>query len=89
MTIFPAALCIVMIAPQVGVHPDGADYQDASSAEPPSQPPDDRLPRETERLLENLVERGMPELIEPLVAGLATMHRIHLGRAYLRAGLET
>lgn len=56
-------------------------------AQPPETEPDDRLPRETERLIEELTRRGMPELIEPLVAKAPLMHRVHVARAHLRAAL--
>ncbi len=55
----------------------------ASEAEP-----GERLPAEERRLIAGLVHRGMPELIEPLIAGRPAIHRIHVARACVRAGVD-
>ncbi|MCZ6815541.1 MAG: tetratricopeptide repeat protein, partial [Planctomycetota bacterium] len=49
--------------------------------------PDDRLPRDAARLLDELVERGMPELVERLLQKRPAMHRVHAARAAVNAGL--
>jgi len=50
---------------------------------------DDRLPRDTQRLIEELTSRGMPELMEALVAKLPPQHRVHVARAAMQAALQT
>ncbi len=50
---------------------------------------DERLPRDTQRLIEELTLRGMPELMEAVVAKLAPQHRIHVARAALQAALQS
>ncbi len=53
---------------------------------PVESEPDDRLPREREAAVGELIERGDPEAVEKLLAGVAAMHRVHVARAYGRAG---
>lgn len=54
-----------------------------------SEETDERLPRETQRLIEELTARGMPELMEAVVAKLPPQNRIHVARAALQAALQT
>lgn len=56
-------------------------------ADPFDDEPDDRLPREERRLVAGLIERGMPELVEELLAGRPTMYRVYVARAHAKAGL--
>lgn len=49
---------------------------------------DDRLPRNTQRLIDELIARGMPELMESLVAKLPPQHRVHVARAAAQAALQ-
>lgn len=49
---------------------------------------DDRLSRDDQVLVEALIERGMPELVAALVSGRSPIHRIEVGRAWVRAGLD-
>lgn len=50
--------------------------------------PDDRLPSEQRRLVAGFIQRGMPEPLEELFAGGPTMHRVHIARAYAKAGID-
>jgi len=58
-----------------------------AAAEPFDEEPDDRLPRAERRLVAGLIERGMPELVEELLADRPLMYRVHIARAYAQAGL--
>ena len=51
--------------------------------------PDDRLSSRDRRLTYELTERGMPELVEELLAGHPAMHRVYIARAYARAAIDT
>lgn len=46
---------------------------------------DEKLSRKERALIAGLVDRGMPELIEPLIADRSPLLRIHLARAAARA----
>lgn len=49
---------------------------------------DDELVGDDRRLVLGLVQRGMPELIEPLIEGRPPQLRIHVARACIRAGQQ-
>ncbi len=55
---------------------------------PNSEEPDDRLPAEDERLVRELTERNMPELVRELLTGRPAAHRIYIARAYAHAAIE-
>ena len=61
-------------------------YGTVAAADSPEAEPDDRLPREERRLVAGLIQRGMPELVEEMLSGRPRMHRVHIARAYSRAG---
>ena len=56
---------------------------------PVAEEPDDRLPRETQRLIDELTARAMPELVEALVGKQPPMQRAHIARAQLAAALQS
>jgi len=59
-----------------------------AAAGSPEAEPDDRLPREERLLVEGLIQRGMPELVEEMMSGRPRMHRVHIARAHSRAGAD-
>ncbi|HKQ46652.1 MAG TPA: hypothetical protein VJZ71_01130 [Phycisphaerae bacterium] len=59
----------------------------AQSPDVAEREPDDALPREQRALVDELTDRDMPELVEELLAGAPTMHRIHIARAYAKAAI--
>ncbi|MBN2559429.1 MAG: hypothetical protein JXQ75_00675 [Phycisphaerae bacterium] len=63
-----------------GKQPVGGEFLDDE--------PDDRLSVEDERLTHELTERGMPELVEELLAGHPPAHGIYVARAYARAAVD-
>lgn len=71
-------LSLAWCAAALGQVPNGADLE-----------PDDVLPRAQRALVAELTDRDMPELVEELLAGAPTMHRIHIARAYAKAATET
>ncbi|HWL93182.1 MAG TPA: hypothetical protein VNT79_06580, partial [Phycisphaerae bacterium] len=50
--------------------------------------PDDRLSPDQRRLVGGLIQRGMPELVEELLSGAPTMHRVYIARAYSKAAVD-
>ncbi|MFQ5410943.1 MAG: tetratricopeptide repeat protein, partial [Phycisphaerae bacterium] len=60
----------------------------AAATDPLDSEPDDRLPRRERELAEGLIQRGMPELVEALLADHPPMHRVYLARAYVQAGVD-
>gem|GEM_PF-1625062 len=58
------------------------------AAAAPEAEPDDRLPREERRLVAGLIQRGMPELVEEMLSGRPRAQRVHIARAYSRAGAD-
>jgi len=64
----------------LGIQPAGR----ASSIEEP----DDRLSAEDERLVRELTERNMPELVRELLTGRPAAQRIYVARAYAHAAIE-
>lgn len=69
----------------------GAPWASRAQPNDPSthEEADERLPRDTQRLIEELTARGMPELMEAVVAKLAPQHRIHVARAAQQAAIQT
>ena len=59
-----------------------------AGGDPPDAEPDDRLPLKDRLLVNGLVERGMPELVEALLAKRPRMYRVHVARAYAKAALD-
>ncbi len=47
--------------------------------------PDDALPRDQRRLVAELTNRDLPELVEELLSNAPLMHRIYIARAYAKA----
>lgn len=54
----------------------------------PAAASDEKLSRKERALIAGLVDRGMPELIEPLIAGRPPLLKIHVARAAARAAGE-
>lgn len=50
--------------------------------------PDDRLSAEDERLVRELTERDMPELVRELLSDRPAAHRVYIARAYAHAAIE-
>lgn len=77
---------VCAVALLIGVIPG---FTKSFANDPLEDEPDDRLPHKERRLVAGLIQRGMPELIEVLLAGHPSIHREHVARAYAKAGIDT
>lgn len=66
----------------VAFGPSSGHAQSSSALE---REPDDALPRDRRRLVTELTNRDMPELVEELLSDAPLMHRIYIARAYAKA----
>ncbi len=53
-----------------------------------AEEPDDRLSPKDRRLTRGLTDRGMPELVEALLADHPPEHRVYIARAYARGAVD-